>query len=65
MKENTLQKIYEATNKGLDIILHYYPQAAGCERKGKYFKMREDEKTASACMKEINGVIVIKLADPE
>lgn len=57
MKENTLQKIYEATNKGLDIILHYYPQAAGCERKGKYFKMREDEKTASACMKEINGVM--------
>ena len=23
-----LQKIYDATNGGLDIILHYYPQAA-------------------------------------
>lgn len=49
-------KIYDATNRGLDIILYYYPQAHGCDRKGKYFKIRGDEKTASACMKEIKGV---------
>ena len=55
-QDSLLQKIYDATSKGLDIILYYYPQANGCDRKGKYFKIRGDEKTASACMKEIKGV---------
>ena len=56
MNDGLLQRIYDATNKGLDIILYYYPQAQGCDKKGKYFKIRGDEKTASACMKEIKGV---------
>ena len=56
MKESLLDKIYAVTNKGLDIILSYYPQATGCDRKGKFFKIRGDEKTASAAMKEIKGV---------
>lgn len=56
MNDSLLDKIYDKTNKGLDIILSYYPQAHGCDRKGKFFKLRGDEKTASAAMKEINGV---------
>lgn len=56
MNNDLLQKIYDATNNGLDIILYYYPQAYGCDRPGKYFKIRSDEKHASACMKIINGV---------
>ncbi len=56
METKLSDKIYAATNKCLDIILYYYPQAAGCDRKGKYFKIRGDERTASACMKEIKGV---------
>lgn len=56
MKDSLLDKIYAATNKGLDIILFYWPQAIGCDRKGKFFKIRGDEKTASAAMKEIKGV---------
>lgn len=56
MKDSLLDKIYAETNNGLDIILSYYPQATGCDRKGKFFKIRGDEKTASAAMKEIKGV---------
>lgn len=56
MNDSLLQRIYDATNNGLDIILYYYPQAHGCDKKGKYFKIRGDEKTPSACMKEIKGV---------
>ena len=54
--DSLLQRIYDATNDGLDIIYYYYPQAHGCDQKGKYFKIRGDEKTASACMKMIKGV---------
>ncbi|MBR0240989.1 MAG: hypothetical protein IJQ54_00535 [Kiritimatiellae bacterium] len=56
MNNDLLQKIHDATNDGLDIILYYYPQAHGCDRPGKYFKIRSDERTASACMKKIKGV---------
>ena len=56
MQESLLQKIYDATNNGLDIILYYYPQAQGCDQRGKFFKIRGDEKTASAAMKQIKGV---------
>ena len=56
MNNDLLQRIYDATNNGLDIILWYYPQAQGCDRRVKYFKIRGDERTASACMKEIKGV---------
>ncbi len=45
-----VQKIYDATRGGLDIILWIYPQAAECVGvKGKKFKVR-NEKTPSACL---------------
>ena len=45
-----VQKIYDATRQGLDIILWIYPQAAECVGvKGKKFKVR-DEHTPSACL---------------
>lgn len=45
-----VQKIYDATRQGLDIILWMYPQASDCVGvKGKKFKVR-DEKTPSACL---------------
>ncbi len=44
--------IYAVTRKGLDIILHYYPQAEGCVDNKKKFKRRSDEDDASACLKE-------------
>ena len=45
-----VQKIYDATRQGLDIILWLYPQASECIGvKGKKFKVR-DEKTPSACL---------------
>ena len=56
MNNDLLEKIYAATNDGLDIILYYYPQAYGCDRPNRYFKIRSDEKHASACMKKIKGV---------
>ena len=48
MRNELLDKIYAATNNGLDIILWYYPQAQGCDRPNKYFKIRSEERTASA-----------------
>ena len=46
----SVQKIYDATRQGLDIILWMFPQAADCVGvKGKKFKVR-DEKTPSACL---------------
>ena len=56
MDNNILQQIYDVTHQGLDIVLHYYPQAHGCDQKNKFFKLRGDEKTASAAMKIIKGV---------
>ena len=51
-----LQKIYDATNGGLDIILHYYPQAAdSVDRPGRGFSLRE-ETAPSAFLKRIKGV---------
>lgn len=45
-----VQKIYDATRGGLDIILSMYPQAQSCiGQKGKKFKVR-NEKTPSACL---------------
>lgn len=41
-------KIFELTNDGLDIILSYYPDA----RPGKNFKVRPQERTASASLKQ-------------
>ncbi|MCT4636215.1 MAG: hypothetical protein N4A72_00770 [Bacteroidales bacterium] len=46
--------ILSATNGGLDIILHYYPQAQkALETFRKEFKIRDNEKTASARIKQL------------
>lgn len=47
-----VQKIYDATNGGLDIILWIYPEASNCvgnNGKNKKFKIR-NESTPSACL---------------
>lgn len=47
------QKIFDATNGGLDIILYYYPQAREVvEGRAKHFKMRAAERTASTTVKK-------------
>ncbi len=47
------QKILDATNGGLDIILYYYPQAREVlEGRAKHFKMRNSERTASTTIKK-------------
>lgn len=49
----TPEQIYDATNGGLDIILHYLPQASeSAVKKNVKFKMRESEKTASANLRK-------------
>ena len=45
-----VEKIYAATGKGLDVILHYYPQAREVVGTKNKFKIRPNEKTASACL---------------
>ena len=53
---NILEKIYEATNAGLDIILHYYPQAAdSVDRPNRAFSLR-NETAPSAYLKKIKGI---------
>lgn len=55
------QEILDATSGGLDIIFHYYPQAkAAQETAEKRFKIRGDEKTPSAALKQLkDGVWVV------
>ena len=36
------EDIYKVTNNGLDIILHYYPQARDCVGTNRHFKRRPD-----------------------
>lgn len=48
--------LYNATNGGLQIILYYFPQAAGCVDNNKKFKCRDSEKDASACLKKYGNV---------
>lgn len=50
------QAIIDATHGGLDIILYYYPQAQECINSKKKFKLRASERTASAAIKEFNGI---------
>ena len=53
-------RILSETNGGLDIILRYYPQAGECINNGKKFKLREQEKTASATLKRLSdGAYVV------
>lgn len=42
--------IYRATHDGLDVILHYYPQARAVVGTKDKFKARMSEKTPSACL---------------
>ena len=37
------EDIYKVTNNGLDIILHYYPQARDCVGTNRHFKRRPSE----------------------
>ncbi len=56
MSDNILQRIYDATNGGLDIILHYYPQAAdSVDKPNRGFSIRE-ETAPSAYLKKLKGV---------
>lgn len=56
----TVDQIMQATDFGLDIILRYYPQASGCINNNKKFKMRGNEKTASANVKRLpDGIYVV------
>lgn len=53
--------ILNATNGGLDIICYYYPNAhKSVERPGTKFKLRDQEKTASANVKKLaDGTFVV------
>lgn len=56
MGNDLIQRIFDATNGGLDIILDYYPQAeAASLKKGVKFKIRESERTASASLRLKDG----------
>jgi len=49
MENSTLERLYAATNDGLDIICAYYPEARACaDDKRKKFRMRPEERTPSA-----------------
>lgn len=51
------QRILDETRGGLDILLDLYPQASKCvEGKAKMFKIRTNERTPSATIKEHKGV---------
>ncbi|MBK5721315.1 hypothetical protein JGH11_10570 [Dysgonomonas sp. Marseille-P4677] len=52
----TPKDLYDKTNQGLDIILHFYPQAREVyNRKNVPFKIRETDDTPSAYIKLITG----------
>ena len=55
------QAILDATHGGLDIILAYYPEAEHCIGTNKHFRMRADEKDASACIMEKKGMVCDRL----
>lgn len=59
MNNDLSQKILDLTNGGLNIILSYYPQAADCVNNGKKFRIRGNEKTASANIKLINNSVYV------
>jgi len=54
------EDILAATNNGLDIITHYYPDAAIAAEKNTKFRMRADEKTPSASIRLKNGMWRVK-----
>lgn len=59
-------QLYAATRGGLDILLHYYPQAAEVVGTKNKFRARPDEKTPSAVLTETrttDGASVWKMTD--
>ena len=56
-RDGLLQKIYDATNNGQQILFDWCSNAqdAYYNRK-KFFKLRDEERTPSAAIKEINGI---------
>ena len=56
----TAETLYENTNRGLDIIFKYCPDAKDCENKKKLFKLRPDENTASASLILKENCYVVK-----
>jgi len=46
------QRVMDETRQGLDILLDLYPQAKDCVGSKKQFKMRTDEKTPSATIRQ-------------
>lgn len=54
------ENLYEATNKGLDVIFMYLPESKGCENGKKAFKLRPDERTASAYIVEMENCYIVK-----
>lgn len=62
----TPEKLYEATDNGLDILALHYPDVREAARTKKPFKARPDERTPSASVKLFNtkqGVNVWKITD--
>ena len=52
-----LQKIYDASNQGRNIITDLFPEALDSEGKKKKFRLRTGERTPSACLKEPSGTV--------
>ena len=50
----TPEKLYAATDCGLDIIAMHYPQARECAKTNQSFRMRASERTPSARLKLYN-----------
>ena len=50
-----LQKIYDASDHGLNIITDIFPEALSADGKKKKFRLRTGEKTPSACLKDPSG----------
>lgn len=64
MRTDLKQKILDATNNGLDVLLYYYPQARDCvDGKAKAFKIRPSETDASAYIKHFNDSGEWKVTD--
>ncbi|MDE5785687.1 MAG: hypothetical protein K2H98_04055, partial [Duncaniella sp.] len=52
----SIEKLYRSTNDGLWILELHFPGIAECIKKNQPFKMRPEEKTASARARMYNGV---------
>lgn len=50
MTQNLLEKIYDHSNNGLDIIFDVCPQAVDAVANKRKFRLRSNEHTPSACV---------------